>query len=559
MKRNIIIVTLIALIASACSTSVQMTGRYVDDLYYWPGDAPLEEAEAVLPSIGTDDKKIDNDMLIISEVGKDDKGNKTLDNYIYAEDEPDWYKNVQAQNIETINKAENDTIIIPAEDDGTYIVNNYYLDDNNYYSYSDRIRRFHNPYYYDPFWNNSFYGGWNDPFYSWNYPYSSYYSGWNSWGWDPWYNSWGYSPYCYNSWYGGYNSWYGGYYNWNSPYYSNHQYGHHNQNWNNDNFRRDDNISSNRRSRNPNAVYGGGSLNTTSVGRNNNTSGVSTLNKSVSMNSRRSILNEGDNQMKSASTAQETQKRNGAILTEKRRNAVNSNNAPSNIERKVATSDGTPATTPTYRTPTQNSDRRVNSGSSNQVINQSNGRSTNYVPSYNKPRTNTRATYNTNRTSEPTRYTTPSENRRIISGPPSTENGTKSSYQIPSTNSGSGVGNTGNSYRSRSTSSGSSTPVRSYSSGSSTPTRSYSSGSSSSESSTPTRSYSSSSSSSSGSSSPTRSYSSESSSPSRSSSGSSYTPSSSGSSSGSSYSPSSGSSSGGSRSSSGSSSSGSRR
>jgi hypothetical protein len=540
MKRNIIIVTLIALIASACSTSVQMSGRYVDDLYYWPGDAPLEEAEAVMPSIGSDDKKVDNDMLIISEVGKDEKGNKTLDNYIYSEDEPDWYKNVQAQNIENINKAEEDTLAIPTEEGGNYIVNNYYLDDNSYFSYSDRIRRFHNPYYYDPFWDNSFSWGWGDPFYSWNYPYSSYY-GWNSWGWDPWYNSWGYSPYCYNSWYGGYNNWY-------SPYYSNHNFGHHNQNWNNDNFRRDDNVTSNRRSRNPNAIYGGGSLNSSSVGRNNNASGVTTLNKSVSMDKRRTVINEGDNQLKSASTAQETQKRNGAILTEKRRNTANANSAPSNLERKVVGNSGTSTSSPAYRTPSQNIDRRVNS-ENNQLNNPSSSRSSNYTPSYNKPRTNTRATYNTNRASEPTRYSSPTENRSTITRTQQSQSNTRSNYQLPSTSSG----NSGNSYRSRSSSSSSSSPTRSYSTGSSTPTRSYSSGSSSSESSSPSRSYSS------GSSTPSRSYSSESSSPSRSSSGSSYTPSSSGSSSGSSYSPSSGSSSGGSRSSSGSSSSGSRR
>jgi len=411
MKRNLIIITLIALIASACSTSVQMTGRYVDDLYYWPGDTPLEEAGQDLPQLGSSDKKSNDEMIIVSKVGEDTNGNKTLDNYIYSEDEPDWYSNVQAQNIENMNKTEEDTLVLPSSDNETYIVNNYYQDEDDYYSYSDRIRRFHDPYYYDPYWNYSLSWGWDYPYYSWNYPYSSFY-GWNSWYWDPWYYSWGYSPYYYNSWYWGYNDWC-------SPYYSNY-YGHHHSNWNDNKNNRDDNVASNRRSRNPNAVYEGGGVSTASGGRSYNESGIAaTTNKSVNSQGRRTVTNQSDDTRKSVSTSQDVQKRNGAILTEKRRSSANLNNSPSssgrNITKTTENSNGSSSVTPAYRAPAQNYERRGNSSGNSNLQNSSNTRSNNYIPSYNKPRTNTRATYNTNRTSESTRYSSPTENRSTIS------------------------------------------------------------------------------------------------------------------------------------------------
>ncbi|HNZ71942.1 MAG TPA: hypothetical protein PKJ43_04925, partial [Prolixibacteraceae bacterium] len=86
MKPNVIIVILIALIATACGTSNQMTGRYVDDLYYWPGDTPPVAVTQEVPATKSADSITQRDMLIITEVGEDEKGNKTLDNYIYADD-----------------------------------------------------------------------------------------------------------------------------------------------------------------------------------------------------------------------------------------------------------------------------------------------------------------------------------------------------------------------------------------------------------------------------------------------------------------------------------------
>ena len=253
MKRNLIILSLFALMTSACSSSLQISGGNIDDLYYWPGDNPPVYAGEELPNIGSNTKTANEDMLIISEVEKGKDGTNTLNNYIYSDDEPDWYSDVQARNIEIINSSDQDTLIIPYEDDGTYIVNNYYMDDNDYY-YSNRLRFFHDSYYYDPYWNFTYNWGWGSYYYS---PYSR----WNSWYWNPWgYSSMGwYDPWYYNSW-GYYNPWYyGSYYGYNSwyhPYYSHNYYGHHHYNDWYDRDNKNYNESS-RRSRNLIGTYGG--------------------------------------------------------------------------------------------------------------------------------------------------------------------------------------------------------------------------------------------------------------------------------------------------------------
>ncbi len=488
MKGNLIILTLFGLITSACSSSFQVSGGKVDDLYYWPGDNPPVYASEELPDIGTGTKTVDNDMLIISEVGKNENGANTLNNYIYADDEPDWYSDLQSRNAENINRMDQDTLIYQSDEEGTYIVNNYYLDDDDYY-YSNRLRLFHDPYYYDPYWNFTYNWGWGS-YYS---PFRSY----NSWYWDPWYNSWGwgYDPWYYsggwgyNPWH--YNSWYGhGYYGWNYPYYNHHnQYGYNNYNWRSDNKNYNE---SSRRSRNPIATYGGTSnIATTSRIGENEYVGEST-NKSTAPQSRRTVINETDRvttSQKSASTDLRSQSNQGRVLTEKRRSSLNSNSAERPDNRSNVSTNRSHGTnsTPSYRAPSS-SERRL-TGNTNESVKSSSGRSS-YTPSYNKPRTNTRATYNSNRTNnDDSRISRPSESRSTYRAPSernstynkSSQSSSKSSYQIPSSSSRSksygNSGSSGSSYKSNSTQS--SSPSRSYSSGSSSPSRSYSSGSSS--------------------------------------------------------------------------------
>jgi len=439
MKRNLIIGTIIALIATSCGTSVQMSGRYIDDLYYWPGDAPLMAAEESLPEIGTENQPVDEDLLIISEAGTNSDGTKTLNNYIYADEVPDWYTDVQGQNLESLDPAGEDTLVIPSEDGETYIVNNYYMDDD--FSYSERIRRFHDPYYYDPYWNFSFNWGWGYPYYSsyhrWNSWYwdpwygSSWY--WDPWYYDPWYYSWGYSPY-YSSWY-----WGGGYYGHYSPYY---YHPHHYNNWAyNDRFDKKDNYDGERQSRRPNALYqgAGGAVSAASATRSREYTALDgpTTNKSINAGSSRRVVNTGENTsstQKSATTnTPQTSTRN--VLTEKRRVSTgvpsNGNSGQSNAVSTGTTGTRTaPAASVRSSSSTTSQPRVISGGSS------SSGTRSTYTPSYNKPRTNTRSTYNTNRTTgtDLKSYSVPSESNRSYSAP-SQSRSTRSTYQIPSTRS----------------------------------------------------------------------------------------------------------------------------
>jgi hypothetical protein len=211
MKPKLIIITLIALIASACSSSLQMTSKYVDDNYYWPSDAITEVIVEKNPSPAQKEELSKKDLIIISELGEKTDGTKTMNNYIYADDEPDWYNQVQAENLNNLNLEGTDTVYISDENETSYEINNYYIDDED--SYSSRIRRFYDPFYYD----NDFYWG---P--SWGY--YPYHNNWSYSYFDPfyynsWYSPWGYSSLYYNPW--SYGSYYGcyGYNNWNYPYY----------------------------------------------------------------------------------------------------------------------------------------------------------------------------------------------------------------------------------------------------------------------------------------------------------------------------------------------------
>ncbi|HPR62118.1 MAG TPA: hypothetical protein PLF35_14280, partial [Prolixibacteraceae bacterium] len=149
MKPKVIIIGLVALIATACSTSLQTGSNYIDDLYYWPGDNIPEISSEELTALSESTQPGGN-TIIVSELEEGNDGTKTLNNYIYADEEPSWFNDVQAYNLDNIESEGNDTIFFTDEESGSYVVNNYYIDDD--YSYADRIRRFHNPFFYDPFY-----------------------------------------------------------------------------------------------------------------------------------------------------------------------------------------------------------------------------------------------------------------------------------------------------------------------------------------------------------------------------------------------------------------------
>ena len=136
MKRLYVYITLLAFAVVSCTSTGQFSG-YVDDAYYWPGDDTPLMQEEVAP-------KSKSDLFIISEVSKDEDGANRMKNYIYADDEPDLYNKIQAQNIEMLKDTTQDTIYFETDDDETYYVDNYYVDDE--LSYADRNRIFHDRY-----------------------------------------------------------------------------------------------------------------------------------------------------------------------------------------------------------------------------------------------------------------------------------------------------------------------------------------------------------------------------------------------------------------------------
>lgn len=438
MKRKLIIITLVALLASACSINLQPSGSYVDDLYYWPGDVTPALTASDMETLSGKKPQQNKELIVVSELKENQDGSSTLNNYIYADDEPDWFGQVQAYNLENLNSESQDTIYFETEEDETVYINNYYVDDE--YSYSSRIRRFHNPYYFDndPYWNLSMSWGYYSP-YSWNRPY---YSGYGYW--DPWYSSW-YSPWGY---YGGYSSLYWGYgyypyysYYHGYPYYYGYPYYHNQHN----HYTYRDYYDGERRSSRPNTTYSGGGT-ARNVANADNTRGGSpvTVNKSLNPDNRRSVgaTNELANSQKSGTVNSQN---NREVLTEKRRSTEGKQTT---VTRNAPVTQQAANGAPSYRTRTgeNNSPVRTTPGT---TVNGATNNNRSYTPSYNTPRSNTRATYNSSNKSVPGTYQSTDRDRS------SSGSSSKSGYAIPSTSSRS-------SYQS-----GSNSPAKSYSSGNS--------------------------------------------------------------------------------------------
>ena len=156
MKSSLTYIGLLAIILSACSSGSYVTSSYTDDIYFDPGDVPppivVAESSAVQPA-----PEKSGDKLIISQIEENEDGSNTMNNYIFEGTESD--ANALRYNMEQVNPEASDTTIYYNDDEMKYVINNYYSGDDLDYAY--RIRRFHNPYFYDPFYWNSWY---YDPF-----------------------------------------------------------------------------------------------------------------------------------------------------------------------------------------------------------------------------------------------------------------------------------------------------------------------------------------------------------------------------------------------------------
>lgn len=246
--KKILILTSLALTVLLASCSASQSGYTVyDDVYYRASDPK----PAAAPAVTQDEARYtttDPDYSVKAEPKGVDYNDPDYAGY----DEDLYYENNTFPSKEG-QSGEYNSSSYASPDVNTYVTNNYYdggdYGDNYYdYAYSSRIRRFHNPAFYDYYhgYYTNMYWYTHDPYYygtsiymGYNYwdPYYSY--GWPrfrlgySWGWGGLYYNWpmySYSPfYGYGSPYWGYNSYYQGYNHgywdgYNSGHYSSYYY-----------------------------------------------------------------------------------------------------------------------------------------------------------------------------------------------------------------------------------------------------------------------------------------------------------------------------------------------
>jgi hypothetical protein len=221
MKSALKIFAACSVLFLSCTSGYYVTGRYTDDIYFNPGDIPPPVAvENITPASPRESEE----RFIISETSRGDSGSSTVKNYIFNDTGEN--ADLLIYGMDNMELAASDTGYYYGDGETSYIVNNYYEGDNVDFAY--RIRRFHNPYFYDPFYWDSWY---YDPFYytSWYYPYGSFSWNWGfsgryfpyySWGY-PYYGWYGmYGPYAWDWWYPVYDNGGGWYDN-----YENYRYG----------------------------------------------------------------------------------------------------------------------------------------------------------------------------------------------------------------------------------------------------------------------------------------------------------------------------------------------
>lgn len=217
------ILPVIALITS-CSSTYYPGSTPADDVYYSPRNNPAPAPVATAPAPAPNTYSNNNS------------------NY---EPAPATNYDNTAPDYSSTNRQYDDQ-------GNTYVTNNYYYDQDDYYdyAYSANIRRFYSPVvgysYYDPFYTNLYWYDYNPVHwgtsiylgYNWWAPSTFYYQpfcysgisigiGWNNWGW----GGWGWNrPWAYDPWYGpswGWNNWgWGG--GWNNGYWN----GYNNGYWN---------------------------------------------------------------------------------------------------------------------------------------------------------------------------------------------------------------------------------------------------------------------------------------------------------------------------------------
>ncbi len=176
------------------AVSLSVTAQ--DDLYFTPGKSVkkpkssykvIEDTQANTSQVLGSDRNVDEYNRrgqfgsYFTKIGTDSLGNDIIEFHTSASDVTDTLSVYPGTKVE------------------------YNVDDD--YTYSRRLSRFDDYYWYDP-WLYGHYGF--GPY--WRYRYSVFYDPW----FDPWFDPWYYGFGWYGSWY---DPWYYGYYGWGYPYY----------------------------------------------------------------------------------------------------------------------------------------------------------------------------------------------------------------------------------------------------------------------------------------------------------------------------------------------------
>ncbi len=486
MKATITLISAVALLLGACSTSSNVSSSYVDDIYFSPGDVPPPVALSAQKNADRTSPQSTPERVILSEVRSNNDNSRTLNNYILDGKDAGTYSQAQMYNLDQMELVDTDTTVYYNDNEVKYVINNYFEPDDISFSY--RINRFYRPFGYLPFYNDYYmWDSWYYPYsYNWHSPWSLHYSWHSPYSWYSPYSSW-YSPYYYgrynNPWGWGGNPYYawGGY-----PYYGSGYWG------NISVVNRSDYRYNQRRDFNTSAVYGNRAAGrpVAVAGRNQEpvlrSATIGEPTGPVLTRPAGSISGvEGggrparNGQVEDAQQARtHTELRRDVTETSTERNRVGGVSAARSTNQINTTvpSSATPSSARTqYTRPA--------------TTNATGGSESNYTPSYNQQRTATRSTYNVQATSRPSTTNTGTREAvttRSTSSPATgvsrSSSATTRAYQSGTTYNRSATGNTSGSTRtvvpSRSTQSTvapartTSTPVRSSGSTYSTPSRS---------------------------------------------------------------------------------------
>ena len=189
MKTNVKLLSVIALLASACTTGSMVTsGSYSDDAYYTPGDHP-----PVITSTTTSREQPKRNSTTISGIRQEEAG-KIVDNYFSDKKEGNSQSETYSLNGEQANS---DSTYV-ADEEAQDFISSY--DEPEDVDYTTRIRTFYDPYAYDPYWDSSYYPGFG---FGWGLGFGGLYSGFGF-GYGGYYGGWGYPYMGWGGYYGGY-------------------------------------------------------------------------------------------------------------------------------------------------------------------------------------------------------------------------------------------------------------------------------------------------------------------------------------------------------------------